>query len=111
MCEHDLFLAAGSDSTVTPLDPFLQMKALRAHHVEDESISGELALILHTIGGHAAARQDNKRGAIEAGAIADLAWLDRDPVTTDPEDLQNTEVLGTWATGLRVWPPQQAEAE
>ena len=111
MCEQGLSLAAGSDSTVTPLDPFLQMKALRAHHLEGESISGELALALHTIGGHAAARQDNERGAIEAGAFADVAWLDRDPVTTAPDELQKTEVLGTWAGGRRVWPPQEVEAE
>jgi len=111
MCEHDLFLAAGSDSTVTPLDPFLQMKALRTHHTEGQSISGVRALAMHTIGGHMAAHQDDKRGAIEAGATADLAWLDRDPVTTNPDDLQSTEVLGTWASGKRVWPPQEAEAE
>ncbi|MGH2697981.1 MAG: amidohydrolase [Actinomycetota bacterium] len=111
MRRHDLFLAAGSDSTVTPLDPFLQMKALRSHHIEDESISGELALALHTIGGHGAARQDHDRGALEAGARADLAWLDRDPVTTDPGELGGTEVLGTWAAGKRVWPRVEAEAE
>jgi predicted amidohydrolase YtcJ len=111
MCEHDLSLAAGSDSTVTPLDPFLQMKALRAHHVEDQSVSGELALALHTVGGHHAAGQDDERGAIEPGALADLAWLDRDPVTTEPGELMETEVLGTWASGVRVWPLAEAEAE
>ncbi|MGH2774599.1 MAG: amidohydrolase family protein, partial [Actinomycetota bacterium] len=108
MCEQDLALAAGSDSTVTPLDPFLQMKALRAHHVESQSVSGELALRLHTIGSHGAAGQDHARGAIEPGAMADLAWLDRDPVTADPNKLMGTEVLGTWASGIRVWPTSEA---
>ncbi|MGH2750180.1 MAG: amidohydrolase [Actinomycetota bacterium] len=110
MCRHELSLAAGSDSTVTPLDPFLQMAALRAHHVAAENIDGHLALALHTIGGHRAARQDDTRGAIEAGAIADVTWLDRDPVATEPDELVNTEVLGTWASGKRVWPPAEAEA-
>ncbi len=111
MCERDLPLAAGSDSTVTPLDPFLQMKALRAHHLEGQSISGELALALHTMGGHHAAGQEDKRGAIEPGALADFAWLDRDPVTTDPDELTDTEVLGTWASGVRVWPSSEAETD
>jgi len=111
MCEHNLPLAAGSDSTVTPLDPFLQMKALRAHHLEGQSISGELALALHTMGGHHAAGEEDKRGSIEPGALADLAWLDRDPVTTDPDELLDTAVLGTWASGVRVWPSSEAEAE
>ncbi|HWM15966.1 MAG TPA: amidohydrolase [Microbacterium sp.] len=111
MCEHDLPLAAGSDSTVTPLDPFLQMKALRAHHVEGQNISGERALAMNTMGGHHAAGEDDKRGAIEPGSAADLAWLDRDPVTTDPDGLMDTEVLGTWASGVRVWPSSEAEAQ
>ncbi len=110
MCRHELAIGAGSDSTVTPLDPFLQMKALRAHNLEAESIDGARALAVHTLGGHQMAR-DKTRGALIVGAMADLAWLDRDPVTTNPDDLQSTEVLGTWAGGLRVWPPQQAEAE
>lgn len=54
--------------------------------------------------------QDPDRGRLEAGSVADLAWLDRDPVTTDPEELSKTEVLGTWIGGRRVWPPEEAEA-
>jgi predicted amidohydrolase YtcJ len=111
MCEEGLALAAGSDSTVTPLDPFLQMKALRSHHIEGQSISGELALRLHSLGSHRAAGQDGDRGAIEPGCRADLAWLDRDPVTTDPSKLMDTEVLGTWASGKRVWPAVESESE
>jgi hypothetical protein len=110
MCEHDLDLAAGSDSTVTPLDPFLQMKALRSHHLEGQSISGEESLTMHTMGGHHAAGQADTRGTIAPGALADLAWLDRDPVTTDADELMDTAVLGTWASGVRVWPAAEAEA-
>ena len=54
--------------------------------------------------------QDTERGRLEGASVADLAWLDRDPVTTDPEELTKTEVLGTWIGGRRVWPPEEAEA-
>ncbi len=104
-----LWVGAGSDSTVTPLDPFLQMRALRAHHVAAECLTGQEALFLHTGGAHGLSMQDPDRGTIEAGSAADLAWLDRDPVTTDPDELTKTEVLGTWVGGHRVWPVDEAE--
>ena len=111
MCGHGLSVGAGSDSTVTPLDPFLQMKALRAHHVAEESVAADVALALHTVGSARLAAGEQRRGTIAPGAPADLAWLDRDPVTTDADDLESTEVLGTWASGTRVWPPADAETE
>jgi predicted amidohydrolase YtcJ len=57
------------------------------------------------VNGHA-----NLKGTIEAGLIADLALLDRDPVTTSSDDLLVTSVLGTWIAGQRVWPKEEAEA-
>lgn len=108
MLDAGLLLGAGSDSTVTPLDPFLQMKALRTHHVAEQRLDGRRALALHTLGGHWLGR-DKDRGTIEAGAAADLAWLDRDPVEVDPTELEQIEVLGTWAGGTRVWPRREAE--
>jgi predicted amidohydrolase YtcJ len=110
MSEAGLTPAAGSDSTVTPLDPFVQMRALRSHHVVDQRVSGEQALTLMTIAGHHAARDVSGRGELRAQAPADLTWLDRDPVTTDPDELTKTEVLGTWIAGRRVWPEADAES-
>jgi predicted amidohydrolase YtcJ len=49
------------------------------------------------------------RGSIEAGKRADLAWLDRDPIDSSTEDMLETEVLGTWIAGQRVWPTAEAE--
>ncbi len=111
MVDGGLALGVGSDSTVTPLDPFLQMKALRSHHVAGQRLDGQAALRLHTLGSHIMAGQERDRGTIEVGALADLAWLDRDPVATGPEDLESTEVLGTWVGGRRVHPDAEAEAE
>jgi predicted amidohydrolase YtcJ len=110
MLEAGLLLGAGSDSTVTPLDPFLQMKALRAHHVPSESLGALEALRTHTVGGHALTNSDNYRGTIAAGRLADLAIVDRDPLEVDPDELTKTEVVGAWCLGTRVWPPAEAES-
>lgn len=111
MCRSGLVLGVGSDSTVTPLDPFLQMRALRTHHVANQRLDAGTALRLHTLGSHMLAKQENDRGAIDAGGQGDLAWLDRDPVTTDAEELQDIEVVGTWVGGARVHPEPDAEAQ
>ncbi|MFN2489032.1 MAG: amidohydrolase [Actinomycetota bacterium] len=109
MASAGLVVGAGSDSTVTPLDPFLQMAALRAHHVERESFDASAALRAHTLDAHALAGRQGSAGSIEAGKDAHLALLDRDPVESDPDELVDTEVLGTWISGTRVWPEEVAE--
>ncbi|MDQ4123976.1 MAG: amidohydrolase [Actinomycetota bacterium] len=101
MVRAGLRLGAGSDSTVTPLDPFLQTAALRNHHVEAERLDAAAALEMHTVGSRAMAG-DASAGLIAAGQRADLVLVDRDPLTT--EDVAGTEVLGTWIAGERVWP-------
>jgi predicted amidohydrolase YtcJ len=111
MRDAGLLVAAGSDSTVTPLDPFLQMKALRAHHLEEERLDGDSAVGLHTIGGHILGGSDRDRGTIMAGDAADLVWLDRDPAAIDADELDKVEVLGTWVGGTRVYPLEEAEGE
>ena len=104
MVNGGLIVGAGSDSTVTPLDPFLQIASLRTHHLEDEQLGRIESLRLHTTGAHALAHGPGLRGTLEVGAPADLVALDRDPVAAEPEALVATEVLGTWIGGRRVWP-------
>jgi predicted amidohydrolase YtcJ len=106
MAEAGLVVGAGSDSTVTPLDPFLQMAALRDHHVASERMSAEDALRMHCIGSRALGPSPDAAGRLREGSPADLAWLDRDPLEVDPDELLKTEVLGTWKSGRRVWPSE-----
>jgi len=109
MLRAGLTLAAGSDSTVTPLDPFLQMYALREHHVPEQRVDAETALRLHTRGPAEINGNGHLKGTLEAGLQADLAILDRDPITAESDELLVTSVLGTWIAGRRVWPPEEAE--
>lgn len=110
MLDAGMLLAAGSDSTVTPMDPFLQMAALREHHVEDERCSPLEALRLHTMGAARLADEHAARSTLEVGMQADIAWLDRDPLRATTQELLETEVLGTWIAGRPVWPRAEAEA-
>jgi predicted amidohydrolase YtcJ len=109
MLNAGLIVGAGSDSTVTPMDPFLQLAALRGHHIDDEQLGRIEALRLHTTGARALATGPSLAGSLEPAAPADLVWLDRNPATISVEDLLDTEVLGTWVLGQRVWPETEAE--
>ncbi|HEX2058139.1 MAG TPA: amidohydrolase family protein [Actinomycetota bacterium] len=102
MASGGLGLGAGSDSTVTPLDPFLQMASLREHHVEAERVDPATALAMHTVGSRELAG-DPSAGVIAAGRRADLVLVDRDPLSVSVDELLETEVRGTWIGGERVW--------
>lgn len=110
MLEAGMWVGAGSDSTVTPLDPFLQIASLRAHHVEEQSVGSTQALRLHTMGARRLGPAHELSGTLEPGAPAELALLDRDPVESSVEELLDTQVLGTWIAGRRVWPSDEAES-
>ncbi len=104
-----LVMAAGSDSTVTPLDPFLQMASLRDHHVPAQRLDPAEALRMTTTGPAAIAGHEGLKGTLAEGLEADLVLLDRDPLEIATDELSDTEVLGTWIKGSRVWPPHDAE--
>lgn len=111
MLDRGLVVGAGSDSTVTPLDPFVQMRAMRGHHLADERLGRTLAIKMHTMSSRALAFGPGLDGTLEAGAVADIVALDRDLADTEIDDLTATEVLGTWAAGTQVWPPESAESD
>ena len=65
-------LAFGSDSPVTPLDPWGGVRAAVHHHDPDERLTVSAAFGAHTRGGHRA-RRDDEAGALRPGAAASYA--------------------------------------
>ncbi|SCG49913.1 hypothetical protein GA0070609_2299 [Micromonospora echinaurantiaca] len=92
-------LAFGSDSPVTPLDPWGSVRAAAAHHNPAQRMSERAAFAAHTRGGWRAVHLDNE-GVLALGAPATFAvWstpagVDRglpvlqadDPETRGPQD-------------------------
>jgi hypothetical protein len=77
-------LALGSDSPVTPLDPWGTVRAAVFHHVPEQRMSLTDAFAAHTVGGWRVARRDAE-GALERGAPATYAvW---DTASADGTDL------------------------
>jgi predicted amidohydrolase YtcJ len=67
------------------------------HHVDgsvhkpEEKLTVSEALRLATIWAAYSSFEENKKGSLESGKLADFLVLDRDPVSIDPEDLLNVE--------------------
>lgn len=106
-------LAFGSDWTVAPLNPFEGLKAavtrqtLDGKHpggwVPEEKITLEEALRAYTVGSAFAEFQDQSKGTLSPGKLADLVLLDRDIFRTDPAELDRVKVWLTVVDGKIVW--------
>jgi len=71
-------LAFGSDSPVTPFDPWGAVRAATGHHVPGQRLDLASAFAAHTTGGWRAARRPDA-GVLAAGAPATFAaWLPAD---------------------------------
>lgn len=93
-------LALGSDSPVTPLDPWGTVRAAAFHHTPEHRISARAAFTAHTRGGWRAARRDDA-GVLVPGAPADLAvWQAGELVVQVPD----ARVAG-WSTDPRSGTP------
>jgi predicted amidohydrolase YtcJ len=93
-------LAFGSDSPVTPLDPWGTVRAAAYHHVPEQRLTVRAAFTAHTRGGWRAARGDDG-GVLAPGAAATYAvWRAGELVVQTPD-----ERIAAWSTDPRAGVP------
>lgn len=93
-------LLFGSDAPVSPLDPWAAMAAAvhrtrdgREPWQPDQGVDAATALAASTAGG------SDTGSALAPGSLADLAVIDRDPLTADEPALRATAVAATLLAG------------
>jgi hypothetical protein len=69
----------------------------------EQKISVEEAIKAYTINNAYAAFEDNVRGSLEAGKLADITIFDRNLIKIAPEDILNAEVTHTIVDGKVVF--------
>jgi predicted amidohydrolase YtcJ len=92
-----------SDASVTPVDPLLAMWTASARKTmsgrvlgPEERITVAQALHAVTLGAAYLLGQDDKKGSITTGKLADFTVLDKNPLDVrSPDDLRRIKVLGT----------------
>jgi predicted amidohydrolase YtcJ len=93
-------LVLGSDSPVTPLDPWGAVRAAAFHRTPEHRISARAAFNAHTRGGWRAIGRDDT-GVLVPGAPADYAvWNSADLVVQAPD-----ERVANWSTDPRSGTP------
>ena len=99
-------LPGSSDRPVVNGSPLLGIHDLVNQRTDDgepfnlhEALTAEEALHAYTLGSAYAAFDENDKGSISRGKLADLAVLDRDITTTDPTAIDQTKVLATMVAG------------
>jgi predicted amidohydrolase YtcJ len=111
--DHGVRLAFGTDWPVAPLDPLQTVYAavtratLDGKHpdgwVPAERVGVAQAIEAYTIGSAFSEFQEQEKGSITAGKLADLVILSGDPLRVAPESVRDLKVLMTIVGGTVVY--------
>jgi predicted amidohydrolase YtcJ len=97
-------IAGGSDCPVEPVSPLLGIwAAVSRKSFPEEQISVEEALRMYTIDAAFASFEEDIKGSIEVGKLADLVVLSDDPRSVPPNKIKDIEVEMTFAGGKAVY--------
>jgi predicted amidohydrolase YtcJ len=106
-------VALGSDWYVAPADPLAGIYAAVTRRtldgknpdgwVPEQKITVEQALRGYTYEGAYASFEEDRKGVIKPGMLADLVLLDRDLTTIPPEAIRDAQVLKTIVGGRVVY--------
>lgn len=104
-----VILASGSDCPIEDPSPLLGLHALinRNGLVIEECISVEEALKTYTLNAAYAAFEEDVKGSIEVGKLADLVILNKNPMEIPKEEIKEIKVLETIIRGKTVFVKQR----
>lgn len=116
MFAHRSFLDAGipiggsSDHSCAPWFPLAGIQSCVTRKGQtgellgtEQRITPEEALGVYTMGSAYTSFEENIKGSIEAGKLADMVVLDGDPTGVDPESIKDIPVLATVVGGKFVY--------
>jgi predicted amidohydrolase YtcJ len=111
--DHGVKLALGTDWDVAPLNPLLTIYAAVTRAtldgknpngwVPEQKISVADAVEAYTMGSAYAEFQENEKGSITPGKLADMVILSDDIFSIDPKLIRNVQVETTIVGGKVVW--------
>lgn len=109
--EHGIFLAIGSD--ILPIDPLVGLYAAVTRkgmsgevYGPEEALSMEEAIRAYTANGAWLTFEEDVKGTLEPGMLADMVVLSEDLLTIDPERIMDVEVDMTIVDGRVLYERQ-----
>lgn len=104
--ESGAVVTNGTDVPVEPIDPISSYYATVSRRLadgsvffEDERLTREQALQSYTLNNAFAAFEEDIKGSLEVGKLADITVLSQDILTVPEEDIRSTEVVYTIVGG------------
>jgi len=107
--DHGVRLALGTDWDVAPLNPMLTLYAATTRATLDgknpkgwfpeQKLTIQEAIEAYTMGSAYAEFQENEKGSITAGKLADMVLLSDDVLSIDPVKIRDVKVVKTWVGG------------
>ncbi len=105
-----LMLAASTDSPIVPDTPMITIQAALTRKTKNgsvilpqEALTVEEVLRMYAVNAAYASSEENMKGTISPGKLADLVVLDRNPLTTPAEEIRDIKVRMTIAGGRVVF--------
>ena len=110
LVDAGVLCASGSDSPVEDPDVILGLHALvnRDGFVPEQCISIKDALKTYTINGAYSAFEEDVKGSIEVGKLADLVILDKNPLEVPNNEIKDLKVLETIIRGKTVFKKERS---
>ena len=111
LLDAGLIVAGSSDSPVVPDNPLLGIYAAVTRRaasgqelLAEEAVSVQPALAMYTTSAAYASFEEDIKGAIAPGKLADMAILSADPIKSPLEQLKDIKVEMTIIDGKIAWP-------
>jgi hypothetical protein len=103
--DNNILLAAASDAPVESANVLEGIFACvtRNGFVPEESISIREALKMYTINAATALRQEDIKGSLEKGKLADFVIINRDIEAIKPDEILNIEIKNTYHRGKIIY--------
>lgn len=105
LVDSGVICASGSDCPVEDPDVIWGLHALvnRNGFIPEQCITIEEALKSYTINGAYAAFEEDVKGSIEVGKLADFVILDKNPIEVPKDEIKNIQVLATIIRGNTIY--------
>jgi hypothetical protein len=117
--DHGVRLALGTDWNVAPLNPMLTLYAATTRATLDgknpngwfpeQKLTVKETIEAYTMGSAYAEFQENEKGSITPGKLADMVLLSDDVLSVDPVKIRDVKVLKTWVGGKLTYDADSAK--
>lgn len=96
-------LAWGTDWPVSPINPMENLYQLVTRYYQEERLTMAEAIKYYTFGSAYASHEEDVKGTLEKGKLADMVVLSRDLFTIPSREILRTEVLYTILGGKIIY--------